>query len=195
MLVVYTHKCGSPYFVVRVLSNNELLLRGRGVWKWVGGENDPWRDGLHLVPTVSPRRYHGDCGTCSLGLDWSQAGIVFKSSPRTKVINSQHTLSPVTYGILMQYSIAYPYLHPLLLYSHHQSITTPQRHMLKDRLHWRPLQIYITQGQSSLVLHFSFPSHLLEHLFIILSLHYGPCYEVDGMHGWNCSPPKNCFSF
>lgn len=46
----------------------------------------------------------------------------------------------------MQYSIDYPYLHPLLLYSHHQSITTPQRHVLKARLHWSPLQIYITQG-------------------------------------------------
>lgn len=52
--------------------------------------------------------------------------------------------------------------------------------MLKNRLHRRPLQLWITQGQSSLVLYFSFPSHPLKHLFIILSLHYGPYYEVDG---------------
>lgn len=71
---------------------------------------------------------HGDCGICSLGLEWSQAGAVFKSGPTAEVINSQHTLSPVTYGILMQYSIVYLYLHLPSLFSPPVNHHTPETH-------------------------------------------------------------------
>lgn len=73
----------------------------------------------------------------------------------------------------MQYSIAYPYLHPLLLYSYHQSITIPQRHMLKARLHWRPLQIYITQDSPHSSCIFLSPL-----TFLNIYLQFCPCIMV-----------------